>query len=72
MSDKIYEYLFTKFKDQLKWLYAGNKYDDEIINISKAITDKLISIQKLDKGCKFCKEILIYIICLDQFSKTYL
>ena len=70
MSDKIYEYWFTKFKNPLKWLYAGNKYDDEIINNFKSYHDKLISIQKLDKGSdKFCKEILIYIICLDQFSR---
>ena len=50
MSDKIYEYWFTKFKNPLKWLYAGNKYDDEIINNFKSYHDKLISIQKLDKG----------------------
>ena len=32
MLDKVYDYWFNKFNNPLKWLYAGKKYDQEIID----------------------------------------
>ena len=67
MLDKVYDYWFNKFNNPLKWLYAGKKYDQEIIDTFQKI--HLECYQKKYDNFKTAKNILVRIIILDQLSR---